>query len=180
VPTTIERSRGKSVLALLACVLFVVASLGILARGTATSFVVGVAGLVTFAGFGVGWVWLSLRRGPGLVVDEDGFDDASSLVSVGRVRWSDVRDVVTWGAFGSTNVVVLVRNPDEYLARLHGPGRWAARINGRMVGSPVTLASTGLRTSADDLEQLLRDGLQRYRTGHPRTAGTDSGVGGHG
>ena len=167
-------------LALLGCVLFVIASLAILAQGTATSFVVGVVGLVTFAGFGAGWVWLTLRRGPGLVVDEDGFDDASSLVSVGRVRWADVEDVVTWGTLGSTTVVVLVRNPDAYLARLHGPGRWAARINGRMVGTPVTLASTGLRTSAADLEQLLRDGLQRYRTDHPRTSGADPGVGGHG
>lgn len=165
-------------LALLGCVLFVLASLAILAQGTAVTFVVGVAGIVTFGGFGVGWVRLTLRRGPGLVVDEDGFEDTSSLVSVGRVRWADVRSVGTWRTL--TTIVVRVRHPEKYLGRLRGPGRWAAGVNRSMVGSPVTLASTGLRTGATDLEQLLGEGLQRYRDRHARAAGTDTGVGGPG
>ena len=181
-PVTIERSRGKSVLALLGCVLFVLASLGILAQGTAATFVVGVVGLVTFGGFGLGWVRLALRRGPGLVVDDDGFDDASTLVSVGRVPWSDVLEVSDWSLSGSTSIVVRVRNPDTYLRRLRGPARWAARVNGRMVGSPVTLASTGLRTDSAELHEVLADGLRRYRSRRPRAGGTDTdtGVGGPG
>ena len=100
-PVVVARSRPKMLLCAAGAVAFVVASLAIIARGSAITLVVGVVGVVTFSAFGLGWIVLSLRAGPVLVVDETAFDDRSLLVAVGRVLWSDVVSVSHWTAFGS-------------------------------------------------------------------------------
>ena len=175
-PVVVQRSRVKIVLAVLGCVGFVALSLLLLALGSAASRVVGVLGVLTFGAFGVGWLTLLFRGGPGLVVDDEGFDDGSSGVSVGRVEWSDVTTVDTWGVLGSSFVVVRVRHPRAYLARLGWLWRPAAWANWRLVGSPVTVGSVGLRTGFDGLHELLLEGFEQYRL-RPRRA-FDDGVGG--
>src|SRR4029453_10621842 len=101
----VERSRAKGLAALLGCALFVVASLAIIAQGSAVTLVVGAVGLLTFAGFGIAWIVLLLRTGPGLVVDDTGFDDRSSLgVAAGRVLWADVTSVSQRSVFTTSHV----------------------------------------------------------------------------
>jgi hypothetical protein len=163
----IERSRAKGLAALVGCALFIVASLAILARGSALTLVVGAVGLLTFAGFGIGWVVLLLRTGPGLVVDDAGFDDRSSVVAVGRVLWADVTSVSQRTLFSPSFVVVDVREQEAYLARLGRFPRLAASANRRLVGSPVTVASLGLKTSFTSLSKLLNEGFERYHLGEP-------------
>jgi hypothetical protein len=159
---TVERSRSKSVAAVLGCILFVVASFGIFAQGTELSFLVGVAGIVTFTTFGMGLIRLSMRAGPGLVVDDAGFDDRSSLVSVGRVPWRDVRSVSEANVAGSSFVVVEVSDPEVYLARLGHIARMAARVNRHMVGSPITISSVSLKTSFSKLSTVMDQAFNEY------------------
>lgn len=166
----VERSRAKGVAAVLGCALFIVASLAWIAEGSAVALVVGAVGLLTFGGFGIGWIVLLLRSGPGLVVDDAGFDDRSSLgVAAGRVLWADVTSVSHRRVFTSSYVVVSVRDPEAYLARLGRLGRLAATANLRLVGSPVTVASVGLKTSFASLFMLLSEGFEWYHLPGPET-----------
>ena len=164
---TLKRSRLKSSALILACVLFVATSFGILAQGTVLSFVFGVGGIVTVTTFGMGLTRWSMRAGPGLIVDDAGFDDRSSLVSVGRVPWDDVRSMTERNVSGSSFVVVEVSDPEIYLARLSLLPRWTARVNGRMVGSPITISSVGLKTRFSRLATLIHQGFDEYHTRQP-------------
>ena len=167
VHVVVERSRVKMLLSTLGSALFVVASLAIVAQGSAITLLVGAAGVITFTSFGLAWILLCLRAGPGLVVDDTGFDDQSSAVAVGRVMWSDVTSGSEWGAFGSSHVVVNVRNPEVYLARLGWFARLAAAANRRLVGSPVTIASNGLKTNFENLNMLLHQAFEQYHARRP-------------
>ena len=163
----VERSRVKSLACILGCAVFIVASLAIIAEGSALTLVVGAVGVLTFAGFGIGWIVLLLRAGPALVVDDTGFSDRSSAMAVGRVLWSDVTSVSEQSIFRTPLIVVNVREPEAYVARLGRFSRVAARANVHLVGSPVTLASVGLKTSFSSLYTLLRDGFEQYRRRGP-------------
>jgi hypothetical protein len=166
----VERSRAKGLAAVLGCGLFIVASLAVIAQGSAIYFVVGAVCLLTSAGFGIGWIVLLLRPGPGLVVDDAGFDDRSSLgMAVGRVLWADVTSVSHRSVFTASYVVVKVRDPEAYLARLGRLGRLAATANLRLVGSPITVASVGLKTSFASLHMLLSEGFEWYHLRGPET-----------
>jgi len=158
----VERSRAKGLACIVGCALFIVASLAIVAQGSAITLVVGAVGLLTFAGFGTGWIVLLLRTGPGLVVDDAGFDDRSSGAAVGRVPWADVMSVSRRSICGTALVVVNVREPEAYLARLGLLTRLAATANLRWLGSPVILASVPLKTDFTSLSRLLSEGFERY------------------
>jgi hypothetical protein len=158
----VERSRTKGLLALGGCVVFVVLCLLIATTGHPVALAIAVLGIVTFGTFGALWVRQLFRSGPGLVVDDHGFDDASSAIGVGRVPWSDVTHVSTWGMPGSRNVVVHVRNPGDHLERLGWFARRSARANISLVGSPVVLNANTLRTDTDCLVRLLREGHERH------------------
>lgn len=170
-----ERSRGKNVLALLGCIGFIAVSVLLVLFGGPSGVVVGVLGAVTFGVFLVLWVRMALRGG-GLVVDGEGLDDHSSATAVGRVPWADVVEVSERTDLGSPVVVVTVRNPDSYLARMGRLRRSAARANLGLVGSPVTLASTGLRTDHARLLRTLQQAFLDYQLRHPPVPGR--GVGG--
>lgn len=163
----VERSRPKGLAALLGCALFILASLAIIAQGSAVTLVVGVVGLLTFTGFGIGWIVLLLRPGPGLVVDDTGFDDRSSATAVGRVPWVDVRLVSQRSIAGTPLLIVEVRDPAAYSSRLSRFGRVVATVNRRWLGSPVVISSVGLKTSFAGLSMLLHEGLERYQMREP-------------
>ncbi|WP_156971302.1 STM3941 family protein [Knoellia sinensis] len=156
----IERSRVKTLLALGGCVLFVVGSVAI---WRAESPVIGILGLVTFGVFGAYILHALFRSGPGLVVDDEGFTDQSSAGAVGRVLWADVTELGTWSHQGANVLVVGLRNPEDYVARLSAVSRRYARVNLSMMGTPVTIASTGLKTDYDSLFALMNERLERSR-----------------
>lgn len=165
----VQRSRVKGLVAVLGCALFVVGSLAIIAQGSALTLVVGTVGVLTFGLFGIAWIVLLLRANPGLVVDDTGFDDRSSAVAVGRVPWSDVTSVSELRMLSTSFVVVEVREPEAYAARLSRLARLAARANRGLVGSPVTVGSVGLKTSFENLSKLLHEGFEQYHLRGPET-----------
>lgn len=159
----VARSRAKSLACLLGCALFVVASLAIIAQGSALTLIIGAVGVVTFVGFGIGWMVVLLRAGPGLVVDDTGFDDTSSITAVGRVLWADVTTASELRISGTSFVVIGVRDPELYLTRMRGVPRLAAIANNRLFGSPVIIAAVSLKISFASLSTLLAEGLRRYQ-----------------
>ena len=158
----VERSRTKGLLAFAGCVVFVVLCLLIATTGHPVALAIAVLGIVTFGSFGALWVRQLVRSGPGLGVDDDGVDVTSSASGVGRVPWSDVTHVSTWGMPGSRNVVVHVRNPEDHVERLGWFARRSARANVSLVGSPVVLNANTLQTDTESLVRLLHQGHEGH------------------
>ena len=78
--------------------------------------------------------------------------------------------MVSERSFGWTSfVVVKVREPTVYLARLGRLARLAGAVNVRWFGSPVTVGSVGLQTTFANLSKLLHEGFERYHLRGPET-----------
>lgn len=106
-----------------------IAALGLAAVGFADGGVVvlAVIGLLGFGFFAWAWtvwfrLWLRIARGdnPGLRVDEDGFEDTSSLRGAGRVSWEQV------------------------------PGWWDAKVGGQHLLFVALSDDTGIRSEWRD------------------------------
>ncbi|MBL0886169.1 STM3941 family protein [Myceligenerans indicum] len=101
-------------------------------------------GIFAFLFFAYGW-WFAIRRltvgGGGLRIGPAGIES----FGVGAVRWSVPWSDVEWWYIGYVSsqeyLHVVVRDPDEYIAREANPlKRLAGRMNVRLVGTPVSVA----------------------------------------
>lgn len=160
------RSRTKAAAILLGCLAFLAMAVFLMTTGP-LGIVVGALVGLTFGVFGVLWSALGFRSGPGLVVDDDGFDDRSSALSVGPVPWSDVLGIGVWSMSGNPCVVVHVDDPHAYARRAPWWGRAAARANIRLVGSPIAISHAGLRTDHETLLATMVEASERWHERHP-------------
>jgi hypothetical protein len=122
-------------------------------------------GLATVALFGsVALIALRklLDRSPGLVLDDRGVTDNSSLFPAGFIPWSDIAGV-TMRRFKSEHIFyMLLKDPDGYIARCGSPLRRTMLRIGQKFSrrkappSPVAINCSNLNIGADELVRLLR------------------------
>lgn len=156
----IPRSRTKVLALALGSAAFVALGVALVAIGGARVPI----GVVTIAFFGaaLGYaVRLMFRGGPGLVLDERGFDDRSSRGAVGFVPWGDVRELAVLSIAGQTFLAVRARDPAVYAARGGRLVQAAHRANIRLCGTPITISANQLAVSFDELVRLFEAGVAR-------------------
>jgi hypothetical protein len=165
VPVSVERNRKKTLLSILGCIPLGLASAAIAAGGSISAVVVGAVGVVIFIR-AVAPLALGLtRRGPGLIIDDDGFDDRSTPLSAGRVSWTDVLTVYPLPVHKHWVIVIEFRHPHTDLARHSWLFRISARATLALVGPPLSLTLTAgnLKTDTESLFALLHESFERHR-----------------
>lgn len=111
-------------------------------------FVVG--GLITLAHLSRR---AQVRSGPALIFNKKGFTDNVSGVAAGFIPWSEVHALGKGQAGKQIILVVQVKNPEKYVEMGNKLQRTVNRANMKMAGSPITISSSLLPISADELEQ---------------------------
>ncbi len=151
----IPLSKVKIWLMILGSIGFVVASIWIGSKSLVV-LPVSIIGAAFFGTIGVIGLKKIFDQKPGLVLTKEGFHDNSSGVSLGFVKWADVVGVEVMKMKRTRFLVVLLRNPDEYIQR--EKAKWKARLleaNWKMSGSPVTIASNVLSINFTQLEEVF-------------------------
>lgn len=132
-------------------------------------------GLLSIAFFGACFVAIAalvLRRGPGLVIDDEGIVEHTSGMAAGRVRWEEIVDVQARDQPGGRMVALWVSDLDAHLDRLPAWRRWLVRSNVAAGFPPVVVHAPMLGRDADELAALLLAERAR-RTGLPPLDGDD-------
>lgn len=88
---------------------------------------------------------------PGLVIDRQGIDDRSNLVSIGRVDWADIRGLRITRARWNNGLVVELHDPARFARR----GNVLQRLLRFGAPSPVVLGSNALDVSFDTMVKLV-------------------------
>jgi hypothetical protein len=151
---TVYPRRGMQVLVAVGSAAFVAGSIWLLTFDKPRAVVAGVLGIVVFGLFAVLAVRLVLRHGPALVIDTKGITDRSSAAAAGFVPWHQVTGLSIWEHRGQRIVCVAVMDPALVLAQAGGLVRLAMRVNIRLTGTPVTIATTALPFTP---EQLIKE-----------------------
>jgi hypothetical protein len=93
---------------------------------------------------------------PGLVLDDRGLTDNSSLFAAGFVPWSEITGVSVRAVHGSNQKIlyVLLADPERFIAKF-GPLRRLAMRAGMKMGSPVGITSGTLQVGFDEMVALV-------------------------
>jgi hypothetical protein len=93
---------------------------------------------------------------PALIVDNTGITDNSSGLAVGHIPWGDIIEIKTRRVFNQKFLMVIVRNPQDYISRQKSRVRKKLmQQNHRFYGSPISITANVLQTGFDEVENLL-------------------------
>jgi hypothetical protein len=148
---TVYPRRSRQVLIAAGALAFGAASIWLVSLDRPVAVVTGVLRIAVFGLSAVLAVRLVLRPGPALVIDSRGITDSSSAIAAGFVPWHQVRGLSIWEHSRQRVVCIAVHDPAPVLAAAGPLARAAMRTNIRLVGTPVTIATTALPLTAEQL-----------------------------
>ena len=94
---------------------------------------------------------------PGLIIDNKGITDSSSLSSVGFVSWENIVGMVTKRpTAGTYTIAVLVNNAEEIINKQRGFGKLVAKLNLRGFKSPVHISPMLLKGKSGEIYKEIK------------------------
>ncbi|MBA3665458.1 MAG: hypothetical protein H0W61_14780 [Bacteroidetes bacterium] len=164
----IPRSKNKLALMLIGSLGFVTAGLWfVINPPTISNPIIGnpililTTGIAAILFFGLCVVFLAKKlpdKTPGLIINDRGVTDNSGGVSVGLIQWSDVKAITIETAANQRFIMLVVKNPDEYISKQKGfIKKKAMQMNYNSYGSPISISANGLKCNFDELYRTLHD-----------------------
>ena len=100
----------------------------------------------------------------GLVIDEQGIIDNSSVVAVGRIPWDDVIGFKVMEISGQRIITIVVTDPMKYAGSGNMLIRALNSANVRLTHSLLNISSNALALSFDETVQALTEAFSRYNS----------------
>lgn len=122
----------------------------------------GILGIVVFAYIFMTSMKKMIDEKGGITLSPEGFDDRSSLTSVGQVTWQEVTGIDIIKINGLSFLRIKVENPDKIINRHTGLKQALLKKNNFATGSPIQIPSSGLSTDFDELVKEITAFYRKY------------------
>jgi hypothetical protein len=128
-------------------------------------FIIGLASILFFGLVAVTIFRKFSDKKPGLIISKQGITDNSSGVSAGLIPWTDIQEIKMSQVMSQKFLMFIVSNPQDYLDKVTNPlKRNAMKMNYKTYGSPISISSNALKTNFDELQKLLEDKMNEYKS----------------
>ena len=128
-------------------------------------FIIGLASILFFGLVAVTIFRKFSDKKPGLIISKQGITDNSSGVSAGLIPWTDIQEIKISQVMSQKFLMFIVSNPQDYLDKVTNPlKRNAMKMNYKTYGSPISISSNALKTNFNELQKLLEDKMNEYKS----------------
>ena len=174
----IELSKTKIALGILGSFAFVIAGVWLLTQDaesirTSSGFrlffnnpaVAYGLGFLSIAVFGILALFFFKKlfdKEPGLIFNSSGFVDNASAAAAGFIPWSEVLGSRVFEMQRQKMLVIMVTEPQKYVDRGSAIKRKLNQANFNMIGSPISISATALKTNFAELQSLFDEYQQKY------------------
>jgi len=112
----------------------------------------------------------------GLIINEQGIIDNSNAISLGLIKWNDISGisiikpqvpVFELRTTVSTQKMIILKtdNPEKFIERLRNPIlKETLKYNNKIYGSPLTIISSGLNIKFSELENIIKEQMNKWKT----------------
>lgn len=105
-----------------------------------------------------------LDKNPGIIINQKGFIDNSSGLSVGLVLWLDIQKIEIFTVNNQKFLMFILKNPQDYLNKATNKlKKKSMEINYKWYGSPICISANSLKTNTKDLHRLLTEKMKEYK-----------------
>ena len=184
--TIIELSKKKILVGILGSIAFVVVGVWLLTQDAevirssdgfrlffnspAVAYGLGVAAILMGGMLGIFLGRKIFNKDPGLILNSSGIVDNASAASAGFIPWSEVLGSEVFEMQNQKMLVVMVTDPEKYVARGGAIKQKLNKANYNMVGSPITISASTLKTNFSELQSIFDRYQQKYGN-HESSAG---------
>ncbi len=126
-----------------------------------------IAGFTSLSFFGICLVYIIFKifdTRPGLIINDVGITDNSYYGSVGLIDWSKIEGIRIQQIMSTKFLLIDVSNPKEFIEKSSLLKGSLMKANLRMYGTPLSIASNSLNYNFDDLEKLLHEEWNKYKS----------------
>ena len=118
-------------------------------------------------------IFFSLRylfsKSPLLAVSDEGIASNGPGNNLGFVPWSDVLEIKTKRIFLQNFLIIILRNPEEFINKQTSTRKkFTTSANFRQTGSPFIISLGALMGSAEELQKLVIDKFEAYKSKLPQ------------
>ncbi|SFM82522.1 hypothetical protein SAMN05428949_0929 [Chitinophaga sp. YR627] len=127
--------------------------------------ILGILGILLFGTCSV-WVIMRLfRSSEGLFITAEGFTDRSSAAGGAPVKWEEIINVETREIWGQPILTIYLKDPAAYITRERNLlKRMVLLRNRKHYGSPLQIPISNVKSSPDELLQIILSRLDAHRT----------------
>lgn len=101
---------------------------------------------------------------PGLIIDDKGIVDYSSGISAGVILWSEIVNISVMVIQRQQFIMLYVKEPQSIIDKQASMfQRKIMQLNYKMYGTPLSITSTGLKISFDDLVKIIMDKFEESK-----------------
>lgn len=130
--------------------------------------IINTVGWVSVICFGFGILIIAKKiidRDPGLIINSTGVTDNSSILPCGFIPWSDITGFTVFNSYDQKMIVVMLRNPSNYIECRSIIWRKLIRYCSSISGSPVLIAGGLLEADFSELYKTCK--LYKEKYGNP-------------
>lgn len=100
----------------------------------------------------------------GLIINERGIMDYSSILAGHLIKWNDIVAIKKVDIRSVTILLIDIKKPHEYINQFGKLKSWWLRLSTNSYGTPISLSSSFLDCSTDELEVYIRNAYSKYKT----------------
>lgn len=104
-----------------------------------------------------------LDKNMGIIVNEKGIMDNSSLVGVGLIKWEDIVSIEKSNVRSTNFLLINVKNPETYINTATGIKSKLLNANYKSYGTPISISSNFISCSFPELEEIILSGFENYK-----------------
>ncbi|MGD1318843.1 STM3941 family protein [Chryseobacterium sp. 2R14A] len=121
--------------------------------------------LVVFFGFAEIIFFIRLFNiNPGLIINEKGIIDNTSIFGLGFIPWKDIRDIKTVKINNGNFILVLLKNPSYYITSTsHWLKRKSLKTSFKYHNTPLCMSANSLAINFDELYRLLVNNMKKFK-----------------
>jgi len=126
-----------------------------------------IAGFASLSFFGICLIYIFFKifdTRPGLIISDIGITDNSHYGSVGLIAWSKIEGIRIQQVMSTKFLLIDVSNPKEFIEKSSHLKGLLMKTNLRMYGTPLSITSNSLNYNFDDLEKLLHEEWNKYKS----------------
>lgn len=98
-------------------------------------------------------------KNPGLIINEEGIIDNSSVSCAGLIKWENITDVKIIENYGQEVLIIEVNNADEIISKKSGLKKIIMNSNKSYLGTPIQIPNNILEHEMQELYDIIKKQL---------------------